>query len=165
MYIGKLKQQQINELLKTMMLQEAKSVEYYQNNLSAILDGSLFSFRVVDYKNADYVVCKINNGDLFVFDDCNYIKFEMPTLQPISYQKNTNVYNNFMRSRFKGFCDFETKYNNEGENIVNIVNFCDDLLKEYKQNLHKNMTTLKSNSQGFKYSSNFLQSNQTDVEY
>lgn len=165
MYIGKLKLQQIDELLKTMMLQEAKSVEYYQNNLSAILDGSLFKFKVVKSKNNEYVVSKIKNGDLFVFDDCNYIKFEMPSLHPVSLQKNTNVYNNFMRNKFSDFSDFEIKYNNQGENIVNIVNFCEDLLKEYKQDLHKNMTTWQSNSQDYKYSSNFLQSNQTDVEY
>lgn len=135
MYISKLKRTQIIEMLKTMMLQEAKSVEYYQNNLSAILDGSLFEYRIVKNKNSEYVVTKIRNGDLFVFDDCNYIKFEMPTLHPISLQKNTNVYNTFMRSKFSDFYEFEAQYNSEGENIVNIVNFCDELLQKYKQKL------------------------------
>ncbi len=135
MYIRKLKKAQIVEMLKTMMLQEAKTVGYYQNNLSAILDGSLFEFKVVKNRNSEYVVTEIQNGDLFVFDDCNYIKFEMPTLQPISMQKNTNVYNSFMRSKFSDFCEFEVVYNNNGENIVNIVNFCDEILQKHKQKL------------------------------
>jgi len=136
MYINKLKKNQIIEMLKTMMLQEAKSVGYYQNNLSAIMDGSFFEFEVVKCKNSEYVVTKIQNGDLFVFDDCNYIKFEMPNFQPISLQKNTNIYNDFMRSKFSDFCEFEAKYNGDGENIVNIVNFCDEVVQMHKQKLH-----------------------------
>ena len=165
MYIGKLKQQQITELLKTMLLQEAKSVDYYQNNLSAILDGSLFDYRVVNNRNAEYVVSKINNGDLFVFDDCNYIKFEMPNLQPVSYQKNTNVYNNFMRSKFKDFTNFEIQYNNQGENIVNIINFCDEILHEYKQDLHKTAQRQQPNLPQMNSSRNSPRANQTEVEY
>lgn len=165
MYIGKLKRQQIDELLKTMMLQEAKSVEYYQNNLSAILDGSLFKFKVVKSKNTEYVVSKIKNGDLFVFDDCNYIKFEMPSLHPVSLQKNTNVYNNFMRNKFSDFSEFEIKYNNEGENIVNIVNFCDELLEEYKQDLHKTARMQQPNARNINTAQNFSQPKQTEVEY
>lgn len=124
-------------MLKTMMLQEAKTVGYYQNNLSAILDGSLFEFKVIKNRNSEYIVSEIKNGDLFVFDDCNYIKFEMPTLQPVSLQKNTNIYNGFMRSRFNDFADFEVVYNCDSENIVNIVNFCDAYLQQYKRELHK----------------------------
>lgn len=132
-----MKNHQIDEMLKVMMLQEAEYVTYYRKNRSKILDGSLFKYKVVKEKGNEYIVSIIENGDIFVFDDCNYIKFEMPNLQPISFQKNTVVYNNFMSNKFAGYWAFEQKYNTESENIVNIVNFCEQLLDKYKKKLQK----------------------------
>ncbi len=136
MYISKLNKQQIIEMLKKMMLQEARLTNYYQSNLAQISDGTLFDYQVIKNKQDEYIVCKIPNGDLFIFDDCNYIKFEMPSLHPIALQRNTNVYNNFMRTSFADFHKFEKEYNENTENIVNFVNFCDEQLQKYKQHLH-----------------------------
>ncbi len=136
MYIDKMKTQQIDEMLKEMMLQEAETTSFYKKNLPKIMDGTLFKYKVVKDNNNTYIVSIVENGDVFIFDDCNYIKFEMPSLQPISFQKNTAVYNNYMRDKFKGYYDFEKKYNTEAENIVNIVNFCEETIRKYKDKLH-----------------------------
>ena len=128
MYIKKLTRNQILDLLKTMLLYEARTNSYYNSNIKSILDNSLIDYSIKSGYGNDYLVAKVKNGDLFVFDDCNYIKFEVPNMKPISLQKNTNVYLNYMRETFSDYNDFERVYNQEAENIVNIVNFCDDLI-------------------------------------
>jgi len=128
MYIKQMTTTQIKEMLKTMLLLEAKSEKYYNNNLKSIMDETIFDFTIKNGYGSDYIVAKIKNGDMFVFDDCSYIKFEMPNMEPISYQKNTNTYLNYMRNQFPDYYSFEKEYNQEANNIVNIVNFCDDLL-------------------------------------
>ncbi len=134
MYIGKLKPKQIKEMIKTMLLLEAKSEPYYTKNLSSILNSSLAEYEVKHNNGNDYVIAKINNGDIFVFDDCSYIKFKTPNFAPVSLQKNTNVYLNFMRDNFEDYYSYETEYNMNIENVVNFINFCDDLVYTTKKN-------------------------------
>lgn len=143
MYIGKMNDTQIKEMLRTMMVQEARKVSYYQNNLPQIMDNSIFKYMVVKSRYGEYVVSMVENGDLFVFDDCNYVKFETPNYFPSSLQKNTNIYNNFMRSRFTDYYKYEEGYENNTENIVNFVKFCDDVLKKYKKDCEKTQFTNK----------------------
>lgn len=134
MYIGKLTPCQIREMLKKMFLVEARVEGYYNANLPYILNNTIAKFKVIKTSNSEYIVSKVNNGDIFVFDDCNYIKFKMPNLAPVSFQKNNVVYLNYMRDNFKGYTDYEAEYNQDTQYMVDFINFCDDLIYQYKLN-------------------------------
>ena len=133
MYIGKLKPIQIQEMIKTMLLLEARKDPYYNSNLSSILNSSLCKYEVKHNNGNDYVIAKIDNGDIFVFDDCSYIKFKTPNFAPESLQKNTNVFLNYMRDNFNDYYNYEVQYNLNVENVVNFINFCDDLIVKNKK--------------------------------
>ncbi len=137
MYLSKLTTDQIKEMIKTMLLTEARNVPYYNKNIPSILNDGLADYKFVNNEGNEYVVAEIKNGDLFVFDDCNYIKFAHPNMVPVSKTLNTNVYLNYMRCLFDDYHEFEIVYNQNVENIVNIVNFCDDILNSRKSNSKK----------------------------
>ena len=128
MYLKKMDSKQIDDMLKKMLLLEAKMEHFYSQNLNKILDGTIYNYQLKSQHNKDYLVVDIENGDVFVFDDCNYIKFENPKMAPVSYQKNTNDYNSIMRKHFSDFADYERDYNCDPQNIVDIINFCEDIL-------------------------------------
>lgn len=128
MYLKKLSSKQINEMLKKMLMEEAKMMHFYSQNLSKILDGTIYDYKLKSKYNKDYLVVNISNGDIFVFDDCSYIKFEKPDMSPVSYEKNTNDYLNYMRNNFNDYEKYEIDYINDAQNVVDIVNFCEDML-------------------------------------
>lgn len=144
MYIGKLTATQIKDLLKTMFLAEARFERFYNSNLPSILDTSIFDYKIEKSNGNEYLVVEVKNGDIFVFDDCNYIKFVEPKMTPLSTAKNAIVYVNYMRSIFKDYYDFEIEYNKNLDNIVNIVNFCDDLIIKRKNKGAKSKDIVKS---------------------
>ncbi len=134
MYIGKMTPKQITDMLKTMFLAEARFEKFYNANLSSILDLSLFRYKVEKSNGNEYLVAEVKNGDVFVFDDCSYIKFVEPQMTPLSSAKNAIVYTNFMRNTFDDYYNFEIEYNQNLDNVVNIVNFCDDMIHKRKSN-------------------------------
>ena len=142
MYIEKMTDEQIKKMIKVMLLEEARTESYYFENIKAITDESIFDYKIMEYKKNSYIVAKINNGDIFIFDDCNYFRLKkqdvQPCMLPISLQKNTNVYLNFMRVTFEDYYLYEDSYNKDIDNIVNIVNFCDVVTYKPK---HSNRTT------------------------
>lgn len=128
MFIELLTLKQRKEISKKMLIAEAKTNSYYQKNLNNILNESLFTYSIQNDKKSKYLVLNIKNGDIFVFDDFNYIKFENPSMRPTSMQLNTDIYNKFMCNNFSDYAVCAQKYNQDTQKVVDFINFCDNYI-------------------------------------
>ncbi len=128
MFIELLSLKQKKEISKKMLIAEAKTNSYYQKNLINILNESLFTYSIQNDKKSKYLVLNIKNGDIFVFDDFNYIKFENPSMRPTSMQLNIKIYNKFMCSKFSDYAVCAQKYNEDTQKVVDFINFCDNYI-------------------------------------